>query len=185
MNDVFLWNFLDDKNPWCYTTNPDVRWEYCPSSICTEDDIPFEDLHLNIENDEDRKLQDILDAERMCGQSICSSERIIGGTNSEPCQHPWVAQIVYGEEQLFSDETKGKHACGGTLIGSCWVLTAAHCIMIGKDNYDPNLLRDHIRGRTFRVRLGRKHKEQNERPHDQTFAIRNIIIHEEFKVNPK
>lgn len=174
---------LDDSQPWCYTQNPAVKWGYCPASICTDDDIPFEDLED--EREEDRKLQDILDAEGMCGKSICSSDRIIGGTNSEPCQHPWMAQIVYGEEQLFSDETKGKHACGGTLIGSCWVLTAAHCIMIGKDNYDSHLLTNHINARTFEVRLGRKHKELNEFPNDQTFPIRNIIVHKDFKVNPK
>lgn len=45
--------------------------------------------------------------------------RILGGSSVMPGTHPWMAAI-YGRELEF---------CGGTLISSCWVLSAAHCFL--------------------------------------------------------
>ncbi|XP_074979966.1 serine protease 55 isoform X2 [Caretta caretta] len=43
--------------------------------------------------------------------------RIIGGQKSRPGEWPWIVSI----------QTQGHHFCGGSVIHSWWVLSAAHC----------------------------------------------------------
>lgn len=43
--------------------------------------------------------------------------RIVGGVDSQQGEWPWVVAIM--REGLF--------ICGGTLLSSRWVLSAAHC----------------------------------------------------------
>ncbi|XP_034049373.1 polyserase-2-like [Thalassophryne amazonica] len=55
-----------------------------------------------------------------CGVAPLSS-RIVGGVNTSTGSWPWQVslQIISGNQSF--------HVCGGTLISSQWVLTAAHC----------------------------------------------------------
>ncbi|KAM9233020.1 LOW QUALITY PROTEIN: elastase-1-like [Leptosomus discolor] len=53
--------------------------------------------------------------------------RIIGGHEAEPRSWKWQVslQIAYADDPWFYS-----HICGGTLISSKWVMTAAHCLSV-------------------------------------------------------
>uniref|UniRef100_A0A8C6TEC9 Granzyme M n=1 Tax=Neogobius melanostomus TaxID=47308 RepID=A0A8C6TEC9_9GOBI len=49
--------------------------------------------------------------------------RVVGGDDVRPHSWPWQISLESGRYGHWS------HACGGTLISSEWVITAAHCIL--------------------------------------------------------
>ena len=62
--------------------------------------------------------------ESKCGiakSQIPVQSRITGGKATIINQYPWMAMIIMKEDPAI------KQICGGTLITSRWVLTAAHC----------------------------------------------------------
>merc|ERR1711962_796167 len=65
-----------------------------------------------------------------CGQKIWAGTRIINGKETEALEYPWQAGIVW--------KNRMEPWCGGSLINSNWVLTAAHCAMRGTSKYRPN-----------------------------------------------
>jgi thermitase len=50
--------------------------------------------------------------------------QIVGGTLADPGEYPWQVALVNG----LSTDFYNSRFCGGTLISSEWVLTAAHCV---------------------------------------------------------
>ncbi|XP_077129940.1 serine protease 33-like [Ranitomeya variabilis] len=74
------------------------------------------------------------------GGPVCGSPqingKIVGGTNAVQGEWPWQVSLLYRIQGSYY------HICGGSLIASQWVLTAAHCF--DKD----------INSRNYLVRLG-------------------------------
>ncbi|KAJ7320600.1 hypothetical protein JRQ81_020111 [Phrynocephalus forsythii] len=66
-----------------------------------------------------------------CGSRSRYSSRIVGGNASLPQQWPWQASLQF----------QGYHLCGGSIITSWWILTAAHCVY---DLYLPNAWSVHV-----------------------------------------
>lgn len=63
-----------------------------------------------------------------CGQRLDNTLnspafRMFGGRESDITEQPWQAVINVYQARL----KKHFHRCGGVLIDSCWVLSAAHC----------------------------------------------------------
>uniref|UniRef100_H9GHJ5 Peptidase S1 domain-containing protein n=1 Tax=Anolis carolinensis TaxID=28377 RepID=H9GHJ5_ANOCA len=59
-----------------------------------------------------------------CGKPayLPNVSRVVGGDDAKPHSWPWQVSLQYDKNGVWA------HTCGGTLIESNWVLTAAHCI---------------------------------------------------------
>jgi len=99
-----------------------------------------------------------------CGLAKRSNNRIVGGTETEINEYPWQALV-----------TTPHGTCGGSLINSKWVLTAAHCIYL-PDN------RDYLYN--VKVILG-EHNWQNKNEANQLkFDVEDAINHPEYRSLP-
>ena len=70
-----------------------------------------------------------------CGVNKLHDSRIIGGTQSAPNSWVWQAGIYFYEEYI----------CGGTLITSRHIITAAHCVIFRSKEGMTVILGDHDR----------------------------------------
>lgn len=52
---------------------------------------------------------------------LCAGECITGGSEADAHSRPYMASLQWN----------GKHECGGFLISSQWVMSAAHCFQDG------------------------------------------------------
>ncbi|KAG7239116.1 hypothetical protein INR49_029996, partial [Caranx melampygus] len=91
-----------------------------------------------------------------CGSRPQYSTRIVGGNISQPGQFPWQVSLHYNSE----------HLCGGSIITSHWILTAAHCVY---GFADPSMWTVHV-GIT-----------QQLVPGAQSLAVERIIYHARYR----
>jgi len=114
----------------------------------------------------DPKLGAISDAK--CGETRTKSReasqaRIVGGHDTFFGQHPWQAAII---KQSFLSK---RISCGAALIGSRWVITAAHCVYSASES-------------SMRVRLGDWNvREQSEKFPHEDYEIERKEIHPDYK----
>ncbi|XP_056425418.1 coagulation factor XII isoform X1 [Hyla sarda] len=127
-----------DTQPWCFTMKEErVSWDHCLLPPCNQ--LPASTLpprtskpkpttqhvpSVNISgtpgtSEAPKNLTRIIPTD--CGitfrKSPSITPRIVGGLVALPASHPYMAAIYIGDS-----------FCGGTVISSCWVLTAAHCL---------------------------------------------------------
>ncbi|XP_041646252.1 neurogenic locus notch homolog protein 2-like isoform X2 [Cheilinus undulatus] len=91
--------------------------------------------------------------------------RIFGGLKVAPGAIPWQVSLQVrprGSNQAF------QHICGGVIIDSCWVLTAAHCILPRKD---------------MRVLMGSLSLDTTQ-PTEQIINVQEVIVHENYRETP-
>jgi len=97
-----------------------------------------------------------------CGLAQRSS-RIVGGVETEVNEYPWQARLL---TQLQT----GQQLCGGSLVSSQWVLTAAHCTQGEAGNPD-----------NIAVYLG-EHDQSTTVPTSVQFGVSQVINHPNYQL---
>ncbi|XP_066133111.1 coagulation factor XII isoform X3 [Saccopteryx bilineata] len=193
---AFCRNPDNDTRPWCFVWNSDrLSWEYCRLAQCQAPTLaapsswplpwtaagrqelpsptlsalrkpltraqpppqsPTADLHM-MHGQWTPLLWTHLEG---CGQRLrkrlSSLSRVVGGLVALPGAHPYIAALYWGH-----------NFCAGSLIASCWVLTAAHC------------LQNRPAPEELTVVLGQDRHNQS-CAQCQTLVVRNYFLHEAF-----
>ncbi|XP_078071282.1 hepatocyte growth factor activator serine protease-like [Mustelus asterias] len=146
-----------DEKPWCYIMlDNHVSWEHCNIAKCGSINVwskrvsPIARFAVSMSPQHSP----------MCGKRVKKGPRprIIGGSSAMPGSQPWLAAIYIG-----------KNFCAGSLIYSCWVVSAAHCFA-----HSPLTS-------SIRVVLG-QHYFNKTNKNTQVFEIEKYIVHDEYNV---
>ncbi|KAM7017911.1 tissue-type plasminogen activator isoform 3-T3 [Tautogolabrus adspersus] len=150
-----------DVGPWCHTyKNMQLTWELC--------DIPKCSTRPSVVTTVGPRAPTTNNNRETCGQRLDNSLnhpafRMFGGRASDITEQPWQTAINAYQSRL----KKHFHRCGGVLIDSCWVLSAAHCF------------EDSVKADKLEVILGRTFRKQNSSG-EQIFKVEKYWIHEKF-----
>ncbi|XP_068559862.1 tissue-type plasminogen activator isoform X3 [Cebidichthys violaceus] len=152
-----------DAGPWCHTyKSMQLTWELCDIPTCSRRPSIISTLgpRAPATNNNNNRAT--------CGQRLDNTLnrpafRMFGGRQSDITEQPWQAAInVYQARHR-----KHFHRCGGVLIDSCWVLSAAHCF------------EDNDKAEKLEVILGRTFRKQNSSS-EQIFKVEKYWNHEKF-----
>ncbi|XP_028639725.1 mannan-binding lectin serine protease 1 isoform X2 [Grammomys surdaster] len=94
--------------------------------------------------------------------------RIFSGRPAQKGTTPWIAMLSHLNGQPF---------CGGSLLGSDWVLTAAHCLHYSLDPEEPTLHNSHLLSPSdFKIIMG-KHWRRRSDEDEQHLRVKRIMLH--------
>ncbi|XP_051927745.1 plasminogen activator, urokinase b isoform X1 [Hippocampus zosterae] len=161
------------RRPWCHVWKEQhLVWEYCDIPRCASSQslvlamttaAPQTTPPLPPTTQPPRTTPPAVT--NTCGRrSRRKQMRIVGGSVAPVESHPWVAAILWrgrSKDVVFR--------CGGSLISSCWVMTAAHCFPDGS----------RVNERRFLVSLGKSALNQSDAL-EQKFRVDKIILHPDF-----
>uniref|UniRef100_A0A9J7XVQ1 Peptidase S1 domain-containing protein n=2 Tax=Cyprinus carpio TaxID=7962 RepID=A0A9J7XVQ1_CYPCA len=99
----------------------------------------------------------------VCGQAPLNNKKIVGGQNAREGAWPWQASI--------HSIIPRKYICGGSLINTQWVLSAAHCFK----SYS---------GGNIRIYLGR-HRQSGLNLNEASRTVMRLIIHHDYDKDSK
>ncbi|XP_044193953.1 hyaluronan-binding protein 2-like isoform X2 [Thunnus albacares] len=154
-----------DDQPWCFINkNGTLKWGYCNIKKCSA--VPATPPTVQETDPTPAKPDVAATPFFQCGRPQPGrSARIFGGKKSLPGAHPWQVSL---QTRTMQSTGPFNHICGGILLESCWVLTAAHCIKSGME---------------MQVVMGGVDIEKDE-VYDQVIPVEKAIVHEDYKESP-
>ncbi|XP_026885627.2 hepatocyte growth factor activator [Electrophorus electricus] len=156
----FCRNPDEDEMPWCYTmSDRAISWEYCGVPLCPTMPSRHKWVFPPPTTPPSPSLTPAPGPVPGCGQRHAKRvprARILGGSSALPGSHPWMAALYIGEE-----------FCAGSLVSSCWIISAAHCF-----------LRNPLRS-SVRVVLG-QHFFNDTGPNTRTFGIEDYVFYPHY-----
>ncbi|KAH0953629.1 hypothetical protein HN011_001210, partial [Eciton burchellii] len=93
-----------------------------------------------------------------CGTREIRQARIVGGRDAAPHEFPWLVSLM----------RKGGHFCGGTILNSRFVMTAAHCLCSETNKIPVGQLH---------VMLGEHNLKAPEVPAARQESVINAVLH--------
>nr|XP_006012037.1 PREDICTED: complement factor I [Latimeria chalumnae] len=142
----------------CIAGEDEAKCEEKDSKTASVEKETNELLHPDI--DKERRLAKSSLPQISCGISHHETrrkKRLVGGEEADMYQFPWQVAIDHD----------GKSDCGGTYIGGCWVLTAAHCVRPHK----------HLH---YRVKIGLLNKREYTENVTDSIPVEEVLIHENY-----